>query len=166
MDLEYANETGRPSSPVVTALGRVIPGIAAVQAQHQPYAQAWHEANLAALSRPGPRWIVLGDSMSQGVGAHAFNAGWVNRVHERLHENGLDYELINLSANGARASDVLNQQIPAWRASAAGTWAGAPRSGHLADRVERSAEPLLPRPAAGHLRQGCWPNCPASRWSR
>jgi lysophospholipase L1-like esterase len=112
---DYENVTGRPSAPLVLALARVLPGVAAVQSQHQPYAQAWRAANLEALARPGPRWIVFGDSMSLGVGASRFDAGWVNQVHDRLVAGGRRFEIVNLSANGARASDVLEQQIPAWQ---------------------------------------------------
>jgi lysophospholipase L1-like esterase len=114
-EFEYANVTGRPSAPLVVALARVLPGVAAVQSQHGRYAQAWRAANLDALSRPGPRWVVFGDSMSLGVGASRFDAGWVNQVHDQLVAAGHRYEIINLSANGARTSDVLAQQIPAWR---------------------------------------------------
>jgi len=70
---------------------------------------------MAALERPGARWVVLGDSMSQGVGASRFDAGWVNQANARLVESGIEYWIINLSASGARVQDVIEQQIPAWR---------------------------------------------------
>jgi lysophospholipase L1-like esterase len=114
-EFDYDNVTGRQSAPLVVALARVLPGVAAVQSQHRPYASAWRAANLEALARPGPRWIVFGDSMSLGVGASRFDAGWVNQVHDELGAAGHRYEIVNLSANGARASDVLEQQVPAWR---------------------------------------------------
>jgi lysophospholipase L1-like esterase len=110
--LEYANVTGRPSSRLVRVAATVSRGVATVQRQHAPYAASWHAANLAALTRPGPRWIVLGDSMSQGAGASSFDAGWVNQLHDRLP---VDLPIINLSASGARVPDVIGQQLPAWR---------------------------------------------------
>jgi lysophospholipase L1-like esterase len=109
---DYDNLTGRPSGPFVTAAARLIPGVGLVQKQVKPYAAAWREANLAALAEPGPRWFVLGDSMSQGVGASRFDAGWVNQVHDRLAHDGVDYRIVNLSASGARVSDVLDTQLP------------------------------------------------------
>jgi lysophospholipase L1-like esterase len=112
---DYANLTGRPPGRLVAAIGRVLPGVARVERQVQPYAAAWRDANLAALERPGPRWIVLGDSMSQGIGASRFDAGWVNQVQARLIADGQRYEIINLSASGATVADVLAQQLPAWR---------------------------------------------------
>jgi lysophospholipase L1-like esterase len=118
---DYANLTGRPAGQVVRALGSVLPGVAAVQRQVVPYARSWRAANLAALARPGARWIVLGDSMSQGIGASAFAAGWVNQVHDRLAAEGIDYRLVNLSASGARVQDVLDQQLPALHALPART---------------------------------------------
>jgi lysophospholipase L1-like esterase len=113
---EYANLVDRPHSPLVTAAGRVIPGIAVVQRQIEPYATSWQQANRQAIVRPGPRWVVLGDSMSQGVGASGFDAGWVNQLHDRLTQADRHYEIVNLSASGARVSDVLERQIPAWLA--------------------------------------------------
>ena len=91
-------------------------GVAAVQGQHRPYAAAWHSANAAALGAPGPRWIVFGDSMSQGIGTASYDAGWVNQLHRRLRGEGYDLPIVNLSASGARVADLLAQQVPAWRA--------------------------------------------------
>ncbi len=124
----YANLTGRPSAPLVTALAKVLPGVGFVQAQHRAYAQQWRAANLVALTRPGPRWIVLGDSMSQGVGASAFDRGWVNRVNDRLVADGRGYEIVNLSASGARVPDLLEQQLPTWRTLPAAPSTGANRT--------------------------------------
>lgn len=104
--------TGRPSSRLVRVVATVSKGVASVQAQHLPYAAAWHRANIEALTQAGPRWIVLGDSMSQGIGATAFDRGWVNQLHDRLP---VDLPIVNLSASGARLPDVLDQQLQAWR---------------------------------------------------
>jgi lysophospholipase L1-like esterase len=119
--LDYANLTGRPAGPFVTAMARVVRGVGAVQAQVVPYARAWHAANVVALARTGPRWVVLGDSMSLGVGASRFDAGWVNQVRDRLAGDGVEYQIVNLSASGARVADVLDQQLPALRSLPART---------------------------------------------
>ncbi len=111
---DYANLSPRPSGPFVALAARLLPGVGLVQRQVVPYAHAWREANLVALGRPGPRWVVLGDSMSQGIGAGRFDAGWVNQVHARLLADGLEYNIVNLSASGARSADVLDVQVPAW----------------------------------------------------
>jgi lysophospholipase L1-like esterase len=113
---DYANATGRPTGAVVAVLARLVPGIGRVQRQIPHYARAWHEANRAALTSAKPRWIVLGDSMSIGVGASRFDAGWVNQLHDRLAADGTDYAIVNLAASGARVSDVIAQQLPALRA--------------------------------------------------
>jgi lysophospholipase L1-like esterase len=113
---DYDNLTGRPTSLLVTVASRLIPGVGLVQRQVKPYARAWRTANLTALTHQGPRWLVLGDSMSLGIGASQFNTGWVNQVHNQLTADGLDYNIINLSASGARVDDVLNHQLPALRA--------------------------------------------------
>jgi lysophospholipase L1-like esterase len=114
-EFDYDNLTGRPSGPFVAVAARLVTGIGAVQQQVVPYAEQWRAANLAAIAGSGPRWIVLGDSMSQGIGASRFDAGWVNQAHERLAADGIDYRLINLSASGARVDDVLGRQLQALR---------------------------------------------------
>ncbi len=91
----------------------VVPGVARVWSQVEPYAEAWYADNLEALGRAGRRWIVLGDSLSQGIGASAHDAGWVGQLARLLVEQGYDLEILNLSATGARVSDVLDQQLPA-----------------------------------------------------
>lgn len=109
----YANHTGRGPGRTVRALSAVLPGVARVWSQVDPYAQAWRAHNLEALSQPGRRWIVLGDSMSQGVGASRYDAGWVGQLAQRLAISGHELQVINLSATGARVRDVLDQQLPA-----------------------------------------------------
>jgi lysophospholipase L1-like esterase len=109
----FTNLTGRPTGPVVRALGTFLPGIAEVQRQVQPYAAAWREANLSALLGGHPRWIALGDSMTQGIGASAPSRGWVGQLAAQLPEA---VDIINLSQSGARVEDVIAAQLPAWRA--------------------------------------------------
>lgn len=111
MDLSYDNRTGRGPGRVVRLLSAVAPGVARVWSQSVPYADAWHASNIHALQRPGRRWIVLGDSMSQGIGASSFDAGWVGQLASRLRVEGFDLQVVNLSATGAFVSDVLNQQL-------------------------------------------------------
>lgn len=112
LDFPYDNRTGRPAGRGVRLLGTVLPGVARVRAQADPYADAWREANLAALDSPARRWVVLGDSMSQGVGASGPDAGWVGQLAARLAGDGHELALLNLSATGARVADVLDQQLP------------------------------------------------------
>lgn len=111
-DFTYDNRTGRGPGRFVRVLGRVLPGIAKVQSQVEPYADAWRQRNARALQAEGRRWFVLGDSMSQSVGASAYDAGWVDEVHSRLPLADA-LTVVNLSATGARVADVLGQQLPA-----------------------------------------------------
>ncbi len=107
---DYTNLTGRPSGPVVRLLSRVVPGVREVQDQVGPYADRWRAANLAALDGSGPLWCALGDSMTLGIGATAFDRGWVGQLAEQGSTPG---RLVNLSASGARVADVLDRQLPA-----------------------------------------------------
>lgn len=106
------NRTGRRPGRVVRTAGIVLPGVARVWGNVEPYADAWHAHNLATLGRPGRRWIVLGDSLSQGIGASSWDAGWVGQLQRRLAAHGHDLRVLNLSATGARTDDVLHQQLP------------------------------------------------------
>lgn len=112
MELTYDNRTGRPPGRGVTALGLVLPGVRRVRAQAGPCADHWAAHNRAVLARPGRRWVVLGDSMAQGVGGTTPEHGWAGVVEQRLREAGLELDLVNLSATGARVPDVLEQQLP------------------------------------------------------
>ena len=109
----FTGLTGRPSGPVVRALSGLLPGVAGVQAQIAPFAEAWRERNLVALRGTGVRWVALGDSMTQGIGASAPEHGWVGQLAETL---STAVDIINLSQSGARVEDVLDQQLSAWRA--------------------------------------------------
>lgn len=116
-ELTYANRTGRGPGRAVRALGVVVPGVSRVRAQAEPYADYWHRRNLEVLARPaaGRRWILTGDSMLQGVGASAPQAGLVGQLEERLRAAGHRLDLVNLSATGARVPDVIDQQLPVMR---------------------------------------------------
>ena len=78
------------------------------------YAAEWAAANETALAATGPLWVVLGDSAAQGVGASAYDRGWVGVVRDRLREqDGQPWRVLNLSRSGARTRDVLDTQLPA-----------------------------------------------------
>jgi lysophospholipase L1-like esterase len=108
---EYSNLSGRRSGPVVTLASLLLPGVRAVQQQVEPYARAWERHNREAVAASGPLWVALGDSMAQGVGASAYDRGWVGQLADSLPE----HRLVNLSVYGGRLSDVVERQIPAMR---------------------------------------------------
>ena len=112
---DYTNLTDRPTSTFIRISSKLLPGVRKVQAQIIPYAEAWNRANHGALTQEGPLWVVLGDSMAQGVGASAYDHGWVGQLHDLLQKTGKNYRIINLSVSGARVTDVLEQQLPAMR---------------------------------------------------
>ncbi len=94
-------------------LGRVFDAVAAIDAQVEPYAQKWDEWNEAERHRPGPLWVVYGDSSSQGIGATTWEHGWVPQVLPRLQAvTGESWRVINLSMSGARMRDVIEVQAP------------------------------------------------------
>lgn len=109
----YSNLSGRPSSRVLKLLARILPGVKKVEGEIGPYAAAWHEHNLAALATTDPLWVVVGDSLSQGVGASSIEHSWVLQAQRQLAIAGHKYRVINLSVSGATVPDVLKRQIPA-----------------------------------------------------
>ena len=112
----YSNRSDQPSGRWVSLAARVLPGVGRVQAQVAPYAAAWRRSNVEALAQDGPLWVVLGDSLSQGIGAPAFDLGWVGQLHARLALAGRDYRIVNLSVSGAHTQDLIGRQLPALEA--------------------------------------------------
>lgn len=108
----YDNRTGRGPGRAVRVLRAVLPSARRVWSRVDPYADAWSATTAAALSRPGRRWFVLGDSLAQGVGASTRDGGWVGRLAATLTADGHALDVVNLSATGARVGDVLAQQLP------------------------------------------------------
>jgi lysophospholipase L1-like esterase len=91
----------------------VVPGLRQVHAQVARYAKAWDEANGTALAAEGPLWVVLGDSTAQGIGAPAWDQGYVGQLRDALEKgSGRAWRVVNLSKSGARAADVVATQLP------------------------------------------------------
>jgi lysophospholipase L1-like esterase len=107
---DYSNAPVRPSGAGMRLLAKASRGVRGVLADVEPYARAWQARNARVLSEPGPRWVVLGDSMAQGIGASSYDRGWPGPLAAHL---GPAYGLVNLSFHGARVRDVLDVQLPA-----------------------------------------------------
>jgi lysophospholipase L1-like esterase len=110
MAFEYSNLNDRSPGWLFRLL---LPGVGLVENEIRPYAGARQERNLAALASADPLWVVLGDSLSQGIGASSVEHGWVPQTQRSLADRGVRYRIVNLSFSGARVSDVLTRQIPA-----------------------------------------------------
>jgi lysophospholipase L1-like esterase len=52
---------------------------------------------------------MLGDSLSQGVGASSIEHGRVLQTQRALTGHGVRYRIVNLSFSGARVSDVSSR---------------------------------------------------------
>jgi lysophospholipase L1-like esterase len=113
MTFEYSNLNDRSPGWFLRLARRLLPGVNLVESEIKPYAQGWQERNLEALAATGPLWVVLGDSLSQGVGASSIEHSWVLQTWHALAGRGVRYRILNLSFSGARVSDVLTRQIPA-----------------------------------------------------
>lgn len=61
----------------------------------------------------GLLYVALGDSAAQGIGASRPDKGYVGVLADRLREaTGRPVQVVNLSASGARTSDLLRDQLP------------------------------------------------------
>lgn len=118
MDTAFTYDNINPRRPTLGGrLVRLVPGVRRVAAQTRPYAQWWREQNLRALKAEGPLWVVLGDSMSQGIGASRVEHSWPALATEALRADGHPVRVLNLSFSGARTADVIDLQLPALRAT-------------------------------------------------
>lgn len=94
-------------------LVRRLPPFRRSFAQVDAYRADWERANQSARAADGPLWLVLGDSAAQGVGASAYDRGYVGLVLARLRAGGEPWRVVNLSRSGARTRDVIDVQWPA-----------------------------------------------------
>ncbi|MEO5632270.1 GDSL-type esterase/lipase family protein [Gaiella sp.] len=67
---------------------------------------------MVALGRSEPLWLALGDSTAQGIGASAFDRGWVGQLHGLMVADGREWRVVNLSQSGGRVRDVIGDQLP------------------------------------------------------
>lgn len=108
-EFDYSNLSGRPTGPFISLASRFLDGVRQVQGHVEPYAAAWQAHNRVALAADGPLWVALGDSMTQGIGASAFDHGWTAGIADALP----DHRLVNLSVSGGLVTDLLERQVPA-----------------------------------------------------
>lgn len=103
----------RTAGVVTTALRRVSPGVARVEATREPHAAFWDKWNKEAALAEGPLWVALGDSSTQGIGAHDPLDSWVPHVLDKLRTtSGEPWRVINLSITGGQFSDVIRYELP------------------------------------------------------
>jgi len=89
---------------------RLRPGIGATLATIAPFREAWERSNADDRDGDGPLWLALGDSTAQGIGAPAYDRGFVGQLRDRLEaRDGQRWRVVNASVSGARMRDVLPQ---------------------------------------------------------
>jgi len=91
---------------------RLRPGIAATLAVEESWRRYWDESNERARSADGPLWVALGDSTAQGIGAPAWDRGYVGQLLALLQaHDGRSWRVVNASRTGARLRDVVTDQL-------------------------------------------------------
>ncbi len=112
VDFAYSNRAPERGGRLLTTLGLIVPGVREVRAQGPAWAEEWAASNRSAVAASGPLWVALGDSLTQGIGATAFDRGWLGQLSHRL-QPAWPHRLVNLSVTGARLADVIDTQVPA-----------------------------------------------------
>jgi len=118
------DEALRPATPgrLLQLLAPMVPSIRATRNQILDHAHYWRLRAEDALEADDeaehPLMVVLGDSLSQAVGASSIERSWLHRLvlHESQQRRNRPARIVNLSRSGARIDDVLNVQLPALRA--------------------------------------------------
>ena len=97
-----------------TAVRRRLDEVRQVRRSVAEYREHWRD--LAEAHDPDSdavRYVALGDSAAQAVGASTPEAGYVATVAQHLAgTTGRDVDMFNLSVSGAKAADVLEDQLP------------------------------------------------------
>jgi hypothetical protein len=94
-----------------------------VQAQVARYAADWQRANRAALAAAGPLWAALGDSMTLGIGASAYDQGWVGQLGRQLTRDGQHYRSSTWPSAAPGSPTSWTASSPRWPGSVSGrTW--------------------------------------------
>jgi len=90
--------------------------LAEIEGQREPFAQFWDAHNATSVNESGPLWVVLGDSLAQGIGATSPENGFVLNVVDQLREaSGEPWRVVNLAMTGARISHVVEQELSTLR---------------------------------------------------
>jgi acyl-CoA thioesterase-1 len=99
--------------------GRWTDGVLAMRDDCAAFASYWQAHNYRIVTKPGPLWVVLGDSTAQGLGAPSPEGGYVGQVLAELRRRtGLPWRVLNLSVSGALIRDALHDQVPRLPAAA------------------------------------------------
>lgn len=77
------------------------------------YQKYWDRVNENPIGSADLVYVALGDSAAQGVGASKPQNGYVGLIADELAKNQ-KVQVINFSKSGAKISDVLNTQLPAY----------------------------------------------------
>ena len=92
---------------------RALPPVRRSLDQVVAHAAEWERRTAEALAGAGPLWVVLGDSVAQGVGVADLADGLVDRVRRLLERrDGVPWRVVNLSRSGAVVAHLLEVQLP------------------------------------------------------
>lgn len=97
--------------PITRAVSRISAGTRHVTRATNVLEREWHLVAATALRNATPTWIVLGDSIAQGLGASSLSRTWVARIAGALEADGRPVGIVNLSRSGARSVDVRTGQL-------------------------------------------------------
>ena len=101
--------TPRPFTRTISVVSR---GTRDIAEQVNPREAEWLDIAGAAIGGDLPLWVVLGDSIAQGIGATSISRSWVARIAGALAADGRPHAVVNLSRSGALSRHVREEQLP------------------------------------------------------
>lgn len=106
--------TAAAAGAATAVVRRRVAGVRLVRRSVEEYREHWRALAQSHDPEAGDlRYVALGDSAAQGVGASAPDRGYVAAVAGFLAaRSGRDVAVYNLSVSGAKARDVLEDQLP------------------------------------------------------
>lgn len=112
-DIETAPE--RKHGPALRLVSTISPGVRRIRDQIGDFERRWtahNNASTAGQPCESP-WVLLGDSLSQGIGASNFTSTWPLRLLAEYKQAAPKNQaaLLNLSRSGARITDVRRIQL-------------------------------------------------------
>ena len=109
----------RPPVPgrFLRLLAPVSAGVRTTTEQIESHASMWSREAHEALASGLPVIVVMGDSLSQGIGSSNRRQTWIHGVADLVsRRTRQEHRIVNLSRSGARIDDVMTSQFPALEA--------------------------------------------------
>jgi acyl-CoA thioesterase I len=90
----------------------VLRAFVVIKGQISTYRVYWNQRAEVNQDHPNIRYIALGDSAAQAVGASTPSKGYVGLIANKIEASFNSVQVINISKSGSKTADALREQIP------------------------------------------------------